>query len=388
MATIYQTLRKPLWALVGLALLVGLWGLYERLAFGHESMAYGSYVVWGLWVAMYLFFAGVAAGGFLVAVLDYLFEVKMFRGLGRLFLFASFLALVAGLLHIWFDVGHMGRVWRLFLTPSPSSVMVHMIWFYTAFAILVLVILAVDFWQGSRRLIKWLSALGIPLAIAFSGGVGALLGVQIARPFWHVGLYPVQFPVFSLASGVALVALIVAVFVDGSNPAQRERNGYLLNILGITTIVLTVVKLYFLWADFSQSVYAGLPANVEAVKAVVFGPHWWAFWILQIFIGSLVPILILLHPRWRVTPAWVAVAMTMVLVGFIAARVNIVLPALIVPEITLLGEAFQDPRLTFYYFPSLAEWALSIGITGFAILLFLLGLERLPLLEPVHMEVV
>lgn len=274
MATIYQTFRKPLWALAGLALLVGLWGLYERLAFGHESMAYGSYVVWGLWVAMYLFFAGVAAGGFLVAVLDYLFDVKIFRGLGRLFLFASFLALVAGLLHIWFDLGHMERVWRLLLTPSLSSVMVHMIWFYTAFTILVLVILAVDWWQGSRRLIKWLSALGIPLAIAFSGGVGALLGVQIARPFWHVGLFPVQFPVFSLASGVALVALIVAVFVDGSNPAQRERNGHLLNILGITTIVLTVVKLYFLWADFSQSLYAGLPANVQAVQAVLFGPHW------------------------------------------------------------------------------------------------------------------
>lgn len=388
MAAIYQTLRKPLWALVGVALLVGLWGLYERLAFGHESMAYGSYVVWGLWVAMYLFFAGIAAGGFLVAVLDYLFDVKIFRGLGRLFLFASFLALVAGLLHIWFDVGHMGRVWRLFLTPSPSSVMVHMIWFYTAFTILVVVILAVDWWQGSRRLIKWLSALGIPLAIAFSGGVGALLGIQAARPFWHVGLFPVQFPVFSLASGVALVTLLVAVFVDETAPGQGERNRHLLNVLGITTIVLTLVKLYFLWADFSQALYGGLPANIQAIEAVLFGPHWWAFWILQILIGSLVPILILLHPRWRVTPAWAAAAMAMVLVGFIAARVNIVLPALIVPEITLLGEAFQDPRLTFYYFPSLAEWALSIGITGFATLLFLLGFERLPLLEPVHMEVV
>ncbi|GFP21556.1 hypothetical protein HKBW3S06_00783 [Candidatus Hakubella thermalkaliphila] len=279
MSVIYQTLRKPLWALVGLALLVGLWGLYERLAFGHESMAYGSYVVWGLWVAMYLFFAGISAGAFLVAVLNYLFDVKIFCGLGRLFLFASFLALIAGLLHIWFDVGHMGRVWRLFLTPSPSSVMVHMIWFYTAFTILVVVILAVDLWQGSRRLIKWLSALGIPVAIAFSGGVGALLGIQAARPFWHVGLFPVQFPVFSLASGVALVTLLVAVFVDETAPGQGQRNRHLLNVLGITTIVLTLVKLYFLWADFSQALYGGLPANVQAIEAVLFGPHWWAFWI-------------------------------------------------------------------------------------------------------------
>src|SRR3990172_9152897 len=60
-------LRKSLYSLGVLLLLVGLWGFYVRLSSGHEQAAYGSYVVWGLWVAEYVFFAGLA-GGLLVLV--------------------------------------------------------------------------------------------------------------------------------------------------------------------------------------------------------------------------------------------------------------------------------------------------------------------------------
>ena len=55
-------LKKLTYAFGALTLLFGLWGFYDRFAFGHQDANYGSYVVWGLWVAMYLFFAGVAAG--------------------------------------------------------------------------------------------------------------------------------------------------------------------------------------------------------------------------------------------------------------------------------------------------------------------------------------
>ncbi|MER3513056.1 MAG: polysulfide reductase [Chloroflexota bacterium] len=373
-----KPLRLILWVLIALSLIVGAWGVYDRLVNGHENTTYGSYVVWGLWVAMYLFLVGTAAGTFFFATLDYLFRVKLFQGTGRLALFATLITLGAGLLHIWFDLGHMERIWKVYTRPNPQSVMAQIVWGYTLFGLLVLVMLAIALrpqYRASagggdgRRWLALLSALGLPLTLFLSGGVRALLGVEISRPFWHVGLFPVQFPVFSLASGVALMLVIIGLFGDASNPQQAQQ----LRVLAIATIVLQVVKLYFLWADYSQSLYGGLPQNVAAINAVLFGPYWWAFWILQILLGSLVPIFILVLPGVARRPAWTGVAGALILFGFAVARANIVFPALTVPEIEALQQAFSDPRLQFAYFPSPMEWALSIGILGAAAAAFLLG---------------
>jgi molybdopterin-containing oxidoreductase family membrane subunit len=216
---------------------------------------------------------------------------------------------------------------------------------------------------------------GLPLSLFLSGAVGALLGVQASRLFWHVGLFPVQFPVFSVASGAA--AMLVALGLFG--PRDDPRRGEQLWILSLSTVVLAVVKLYFLWADFSQSIYGNVPQNVQAVNAVLFGPYWWAFWILQLFLGTLVPVVVLAQPRLARHNGWAGVMGALVLFGFAVARANIVFPALTVPELEALTTAFTGPHLTFSYFPSLMEWAVTLGVSGLAVLAFLIGNDRLPL---------
>jgi molybdopterin-containing oxidoreductase family membrane subunit len=68
----------------------------------------------------------------------------------------------------------------------------------------------------------------------------------------------------------------------------------------------------------------------------------------------------------------------LVLIGFASARANIVFPALTVPELGGLAEAFTGPHLGFEYFPSLTEWSVTIGVVGLATLAFLIGIDRLP----------
>ncbi len=369
-------MRRALYALAVIAVLVGLWGLYSRFAHGHQDTAYGSYVVWGLWVAMYLFFTGIAGGMFVFAALDYLFHVRMFARTGRLSLFVALITLGAGLFHIWLDLGHGFRIWKVYLQPNFTSVMTQVTWGYTLFGLLILVMLIMSFRpERFARWLKGLSVIGLPLALFLSGGVGALLGVQAARPFWHVGLFPVQFPFFSLASAAALLLLVYGLFDEAAN----EHRPQLLWTLAILTVVLQVVKLYFLWADLSQSLYGGVPQNVAAVTALLFGPYWWSFWFIQILLGSLVPIIILSQRRLATRPVWAALAGGLVLLGFVVARANIVFPALSVPELEQLIGAFHDARLQFEYFPSLVEWAVSIGVSGMAGLAFLLGQDLLPL---------
>lgn len=368
-------LKRTLYILGGGALLVGVWGIYLRLATAHELANYGSYVVWGLWVAMYLFFAGVAAGGFMLATLDLLFKIPLFKGTGRVALWGSLVSLAAGLLSIWLDLGHMERIWKVYLEGNPNSVMFQMVWGYTLFGLLLMASLWFAIRNPEGRWLKGLMILGIPLSLFVSGAVGALLGVQAARPFWHVGLFPVQFPVFSLASGAAMLLAAIGLFGRPDDPRRPQQ----LWVLAIMTVALQAVKLYFLWADFSQSVYGNVPLNVAAVNELLFGSYWWAFWILQLGLGSLVPIVVLVQPRLACHNGWAGWMGVLVLVGFAVARANIVFPALTVPELEALATAFNDARLQFAYFPSVMEWAVTLGTVGLATVAFLLGSDRLRL---------
>ena len=97
----------------------------------------------------------------------------------------------------------------------------------------------------------------------------------------------------------------------------------------------------------------------------------------QVLLGSLIPIVILTQRKWASQPAIAGTMGVLVLIGFAIARANIVFPALTVPELDALTTAFSGPHLQFDYFPSLMEWAVTIGISGLAVLAFLIGTDRL-----------
>lgn len=380
-----QNVKRLLYVLGIIALVVGLYGFYSRLFIGEREVNYGSYVTWGLWVAMYLFFAGVASGSYMVATLDHLFEVPLFKGMGKYALWAAMVTLPAALISIGMDLGHMERIWKVYTQPNLSSLLAQMVWGYTIFGIVILASL----WLASRQTnrpslaMKILMSFGFVLAIFISGGVGALLGVNASRAVWHVGLLPAQFPIFSLATGVALMLTIVSFFGTMKDDIRLR----LQRFLGVGVIILLLVKTYILWADFSMSLYSGVPQNVEAINQVLYGDYWWSFWILQVILGTILPIIVLLMPNWSKNRWLMGVIGVLVLVGFAAARANIVFPALSIPELAGLAEAYSGPHLNFNYFPSLMEWSVTIGVVGISTLAYLIGIDRLPFLKSSSSEV-
>lgn len=376
-----MTFRRLVYIVCIIALLFGVWGVYDRLVYGHENAGYGSYVVWGLWVAMYLFFAGVAAGCFMVATLDLLFRVEIFKGTGRLALWVGLVSLAAALFQIWLDLGHLDRIWKVYLQGNFQSVMTQMVWGYTLFGLLMIAALVLATRQPDSKALRVLMIVGLPLSLFVSGAVGALLGVQASRPFWHVGLFPVQFPVFSLASGVAAMMAVIGLFGSEEDPNRSKQ----LWVLAVATVVLAVVKLYFLWADYSQSLYGNVPHNVAAVREVLFGRWWWSFWIVQLLLGTVIPVIVLVQPKLATHNHWAGWMGVLVLIGFAAARGNIVFPALTVPELEALTRAFSGPRLRFDYVPTLMEWAVTLGATAAAILAVLIGSKLLHLMPEKEM---
>jgi protein NrfD len=162
-------------------------------------------------------------------------------------------------------------------------------------------------------------------------------------------------------------------------PSEDPRRARQIRVLSIATVIFVLVKLYFVWADYSLALYGKVPNSTSAVSAVLFGSNWWAFWLLQILVGTLIPVAVLLGVK-RLGPALAGWMGVLALIGFAVARANVVIPALTVPELDLLSHAFSgSPRLQFTYFPSLMEWGVTLGITGFVTLAFLIGSDRLPL---------
>lgn len=369
------TLKRALYVLAVIALVLGVYGFYSRLLFGERDVNYGSYVNWGLWVAGYLFFAGAAAGSFMVATLDYVFDVPMFKGTGRWALLASLVTLPAALILIGFDLGHMERIWKVYLQPNPSSLLAQLVWSYSLFLGVVTVSLLMIA-TGRMRWLKPLMVAGLVLAIFVSGGVGALLGVNAGVVSFHNAMLPAQFPVLNLTSGLALLLVIIGFFGVVTEPKRRER---LLRVLGLAVVVLLMVKSYFLWVDYSQALYSNVPDAVAVAQIILFGQYAWAFWILQVGLGIIVPVIVLVRARTAASGRLAGLMGVLVLVGLAVGRTAIIFPAMTIPELDGLAEAFTGPHLGYDYAPSLMEWSVVAGVIGLAGMAFLIFTDRLPM---------
>lgn len=398
--------NRLFWGLAIVGFLAGLYGIYDRIAFGHLNANYGSYVPWGLWVAGYIYLIGLSAGAFLMSALVYVFRVQRLKKIGKLALLTALATLVGALLMIWMDIGHPQRAWRLLLRTNFSSVMGWMVWLYTAYFVLLVVELVValraDFaaranapglrgavcraltfgrrdtspqaLERDSRMLQILGAVGVPLAIAFHGSVGAIFGVVGARPYWNSGLTPIMFLVGALLSGGALLTFITTIW--GPDPGSDEHRD-VVGLLGRITLGLLAFDVLLEWAEYSTGLWNAIPAEAASLELVLFGPYWWAFWILHVGLGVVLAGLLLIVRARSV--AAVGTAGALIAATFLTVRLNIVIPGLAVAELNGLERAFTGPGLTFAYVPSLTEWLAFVWLVSLAAIIFLMGRRFLPI---------
>lgn len=403
-------LRKLLLALFAVltvgGLLFGIPGVYSRLVHGHEPANYGSVVTWGLWVAAYIYFIGLSAGSFLISSLVFVFRIERFEKIGRLAIMTALVTLLMALVTISLDIGHMERAWHVYIWPNLQSPMAWMIWLYTTYMALLFceayflmrrdlcmrrdekgvrgVFYRIASWrlrdasEESRskdmRVVQVLASVGLPLAIMFHGGVGALFGVLASRPMWHSGLYPVLFILSAVVSGGAAITLLAYIYLD-KDPARAA------TIDSLGKLVLSVLVFETIWeiAEIGTYLYGGMPSHTVPWKVVLSGPYPYVFWVGQVGFGSVIPIVLLTWGLRKHLPRLVAVACLSIAVAFITVRLNMVIPPMSVEEIRGLTSAIASERITANYFPSLMEWQVTFFVVGLGGVLLTLGWKVLPL---------
>ena len=91
--------------------------------------------------------------------------------------------------------------------------------------------------------------------------------------------------------------------------------------------------------------------------------------------------LVLVYPKLSRNGVLAGLMGVLVLIGFAVARSNIIFPALAIPELAGLMNAFTGPHLNFDYVPSLMEWSVTVGVVGLATLGYLIGTDAIPFLK-------
>ncbi len=401
-------MKKLFAALWIIAFAIGVYGVAERTMVGLRATGLTSYVVWGAWIAADIYFIGLSAGAFLISSMVYVLQIKAVERIGKLALFTALITLFMALMCAWSDIGHMARFYEVYVHPQFRSMLTWVLWLYSAY----IIILISELWLALRPdLVRWsrfpdirghvvrvlllghtdvepttlerdhkrlriLASAGVPLAIAFHGGMGALFATLIARSYWFGPIYPIFFLTGALVSGTALLSAVTAFWWKGQHGDGEETVVF----LGRTLLGLLMFDVLLEWAELSIPAWYGVGPEIGLLKVILFGQFWWMFWICHILLGVLIPLfLLIVYPRNR---RRIGLAGALIALSFLSVRLNIVIPGLVTPELSGIQHAYLSSRLTFFYFPTAAEWALVLFVVSIGTALFFVGYHYLPLFEP------
>ncbi len=361
--------RRLLWTIWAVLAGLGLIGIGQRVAGGHLPAGYGSYVPWGLWVALYFHGVGIAGGAFVLGAGGFVLGVPGLdrRDVLRTVVVLAIAAIIPAFMGVWLDLGRPERAPAIFLSPSFTSMMAFNAWMYNAFMMIAVACWLLSFRERSGWL-KPLLCLAIMFSILFPSQSGAFFGVVGAKGFWHSALLPMLFLASAITAGAAMLLFVLAVFQfkdDCGTGCAALR--YLRNV----TLAGLMVYFVFEFAEFSIALW-NPDVHAPAIELILWGPYWWVFWIVHLLLGGAIPLGLLLTRR---RAAWTLAAF-LVAVAFVSARLNVLVPGQAVGEIEGLQEAFQHDRLKYIYHATAMEYLVGLFLVAAGMAVFHLG-ERI-----------
>ena len=368
---------------------------------------------WGLWVAIDIL-AGVAlaAGGFVVAGLVYIFGGKRFAGLARPAVLTAFLGYLMFVLGLIVDMGrpwHMlyifignhqsplyeigwcaslytlvlalellppvferfslDRAYRLWRQISPWLVIGLLslfTWAMTFSPAWTLVVAGILF--GWELLIETgtmgrkgqtpvlLIAAGVMLSFLHQSSLGSLylMTLHSLNPLWHSPLLPVLFLVSAITAGIAMISLeaLLGERLLG-HKAPLEPLFALARVMPVLLIMYLGLKLGDILACREWSRL--FDPNVQAIM-------WW----VEIFIGVLFPLVLYLIPGVARRKGGLGFASAQVVAGLVINRVNV---AMVGVEV----KRWQS------YYPGFFEIAITVGILSMGLLAYAWASSQLPI---------
>ncbi|KKM09612.1 hypothetical protein SY88_18395 [Clostridiales bacterium PH28_bin88] len=365
------------WGIPAVLLLVGVIGAGVLVIGGEQAFGTSDAVPWGLLIAGYVWLAVTASGLCLASSLGHVFNVEVFQVMVPRAIFLAITVLVAGFSVLAVELGHPFRLVYILLTPNFSS---GIWWMGTIYGIyLVFLVIELFFLLTHRhRAARVTGVITFMLAVAATSNLGAVFGFVNARPFWAGPYYSLFILLTAVLSGFAALGVLTWLLQRGDGGERGRRMRHLLPVLGSgMAALLGAAAVFTVWKIIS-GLYGGQPGTYQAVLTLVDGPLSLNFWLLEVTIGLAVPLVWLLLAAGRRQVA-VFVVSTMVLVGLVFTRLDMVAAGQIVPLANL--DAACPFTGCVNYSPSFGEWTVIAGALGFILLVYRAGERMLDLDE-------
>jgi Ni/Fe-hydrogenase subunit HybB-like protein len=349
-------------------------------------------VPWGLWIALDMSSIALSAGAFLLCAAVYLLGLKQFQPVARTATFVGLIGYSMAMLCLVLDIGRPDRFWHALVYWNPHSVL----WEVTMCITLYFTVLALETapivghadWMQRRwpRLAHWLTEVhriapvlavaGLGLSMLHQSSLGATYGILKARPIWYRPDLSVLFIASAIAAGPSLT--ILASMLAARLTRRAHVNDALFEKLAHYIGWVLVVYLYFRFWDAFSMTYTYSPGRTEGLSLLTNGALSFNFWVGEILLGAVVPILILLTPRLRRIPLVRMMALALVVGGVVAYRWD----TNMVGQLVMLTYLPQEiiARYTDYV-PSLIEFLTGAGIVAYGLMAFTLGVRYLNIVD-------
>lgn len=379
-----QSFRTPGVSVLVLLVGIGLCVAAYRFVFGLAATTNLDQThPWGLWIAIDVATGvALAAGGFTTAALAHIFHREAYHVITRPALLTALLGYTFVGLGLMADLGRYYNIWH----PAwPTMWQGNSVLFEVGMCVMAyLTVLYIEFLPivcekfighpGFPRLDRLCRVVnrvvgktmfvfilaGVVLSCLHQSSLGNLMVLAPSKMhvLWYTPILPLLFLLSAIMVGFPMV-LFESLYASWSFGLKPEMS--VLSRLARYVPVLLGVYLAFKVSDMLiRGSYVHLADG--SIQSTLF--------VVEIAGGLIAPFVMLLSARVRSSPRWLLIAALLVVLGVALNRVNVFLVA------------YQPPYATKAYFPSVSEFAVTVGLISLLILVYRIIVTYLPVISP------
>ncbi len=376
-------------------------GLYTQVTKGHSVTGMRDNVVWGLYIANFIFFIGISYAGAVISGILHILKVEWRKPIIRIAEMITVISTIIGPIFILLCVGRLDRLQNLFLYPrlqSPITWDVLAIGTYFTGSVIFLYLALIKdyaiYRDAKLNIPKWkqklykILAIGyrgtpsqkkhinismnlmaimiVPLAIIVHSVLSWIFGMTL-RPGWHSTIFGPYFVLAAIYSGTGVLIMSMWMYRRMHNLYNYITDKHFV-YLGYIMMILGAAYGYFTFSEYLTDWYGSQKWDAQVI-AKLFDPReygWWFFFAN--FAGILLPILVVAIPKTR-KPGMIALVSLFMVLALWVKRYLIIVPTLETPLLPV-----QDTRAAWvHYSATWVEWSLTFAGIATFFLFFLLG---------------
>ncbi len=363
-------------------LLLGLYAAYNLEHHGHIISGMNNQIVWGMPHIFAIFLILAASGVLNVASISSVFRKTFYNPLARLSVLLTITLLLGGLTVLVLDLGRPDRLIIAMTTYNFKSIFAWNIILYNGLLLISIIYL---WFMMERRMKQYYPTAGLIAfiwRILLTTGTGSIFGFLVAREAYNAAIMAPLFIALSLALGLAVFLLVLLIDNRGIDILERPKK---------LLAVFIAAVFYFVLAYHLTNLYITGRHGVEYFILVDGGIYTALFWGGYIFLGTIMPLLLLYHEKFTNNRSSIAVAALLTILGGFSLLYVIIIggqayPLDIFPGMEVTSSGFFDDAAVHSYTPS--GWEILLGIGGIAIFVLLttLALKILPFLPDIQPE--